>query len=112
VPPPVTPMTATKPAASLAQQAKVLSEPNPNDYITDDAKKNHIAGVIQVKVHVLASGVGQVVGLAGPGLGHGLNEATLTIARQMRWRPAMDANGHPIDSDIIVGVRFQSAGVE
>jgi protein TonB len=97
---------------NLASAAKVLSEPNANDFITEDAKKNHIAGLIRVRIHVLASGVGQVLGLSGPGLGHGLDEASLNVARQIRWRPALDSSGHPIDSDITVGVRFQSAGVE
>jgi hypothetical protein len=107
----VTP-TATTTAGNLAAGAKVLSEPNANDFITEDARKNHIAGVIKVKIHVLASGVGQVQGLSGPGLGHGLDEASLNVARQIRWRPALDASGHPIDSDVTIGVRFQSAGVE
>jgi hypothetical protein len=61
---------------------------------------------------VTAQGVGQVVGLAGPGLGHGLDQASLTVAKLIKWSPATDAAGHPIDSNITVIVRFQSAGVE
>jgi hypothetical protein len=106
----VAPPAATP--GSQAASAKVLSEPNANDFITEDARRNHIAGVIKVRIHVLASGVGQVIGLSGPGLGHGLDEASLNVARQIRWRPALDASGHPIDSDVTIGVRFQSAGVE
>ncbi len=106
------PPAVTKQVASQASAARVLSEPNANDFITEDAKKNHIAGLIRVKIHVLASGVGQVMGLSGPGLGHGLDEASLNVARQIRWRPATDATGKPIDSDITIGIRFQSAGVE
>jgi hypothetical protein len=99
-------------AGSMASGATVLTEPNANDFITEDAKKNHISGLVRVKIHVLASGVGQVVGLAGPGLGHGLDEASLTVARQIRWKPARDASGHPIDSDVTIGVRFQTAGID
>jgi hypothetical protein len=108
----VAPPVVAASAGNLAAAARVLSQPDANEYITEDAKKNHIAGVIRVKIHVLASGVGQVVGLAGPGLGHGLDQASLTVAKLIRWRPALDAAGHPIDSDITIGVRFQSAGVE
>jgi hypothetical protein len=56
--------------------------------------------------------VGQVVGLSGAGLGHGLDEASLTVARLIKWHPATDAAGHPIDAQVTIGVRFQSAGVE
>jgi hypothetical protein len=101
-----------QPPGSLAHPPQVISEPNANDYITADAKKNHIEGKVMVTVLVKASGVGQVVGLSGAGLGHGLDEASLTVARLIKWHPATDAAGHPVDAQVTIGVRFQSAGVE
>jgi hypothetical protein len=110
---PVEPIgSAPRATGAGATSARVLSEPNANNYITEDAKRNHVSGVIRVKIHVTSSGVGQVLGISGPGLGHGLDEASLTVARQIRWKPATDASGRPIDSDVVIGIRFQSAGVE
>ncbi len=82
-----------------------------NAYYTADARASKIEGSIRVRIHVTAGGVTQVIGLAGAGLGHGLDQAALSVARASTFYPATDASGHPIDSDTVMVVTFQTAGL-
>jgi protein TonB len=105
-------VASVREAAPMGSPARVLSEPNANSYITDDARKNHVQGVVRLRVRVLASGATQVIGLDGPGLGHGLDEASISVAKLIRWKPAQDASGRPIDTETVIGIRFQAAGID
>ncbi len=99
------------PPGSLAAAARPTYIPDANGYYTAAAKAAKVAGTIVVRIHILASGVVQPVGIEGAGLGYGLNEAAMAVARGTRCKPALDDKGHPIDSDNVLTVRFQNAGV-
>jgi TonB family protein len=45
--------------------------------------------------------------MEGAGLGHGLDQSALNAAQQIRFRPAIDANGNPTDWEGVVRVHFQ-----
>jgi TonB family protein len=102
---------APPPPGSLAQAARPTYIPDPNSYYTAAAKAAKVAGTIVVRIRILASGAVQPIGIEGAGLGYGLNEAAMAVARGTRCKPALDASGHPIDSENVINVRFQNAGV-
>ena len=79
----------------------------PNPVYTDDARSLKLEGEVQLEVSFSATGalhVNRVV----KGLGHGLDEAAMTAANKMRFKPAL-RNGQPVDSTAIVHVVFQMA---
>ena len=84
----------------------MISKPKP--VYTAEATAKHIEGDVSVKIHVSASGTVTVVGVTS-GLGYGLDEAATRAASQIRFKPAVDANGNPIDWDGVVKISFQLA---
>jgi len=44
----------------------------------------------------------------GAGLGHGLNESEIAVAQGLRFKPALDSNGQPVDFPTKIIVRFVS----
>jgi hypothetical protein len=42
------------------------------------------------------------------GLGHGLDEAAMRAAEQIKFKPAL-SNGHPVDFPAVVHIVFQTA---
>jgi TonB family protein len=117
---PTVPVTARRtvavqtPPSQPGTQATAMrpkSIPDANAYYTADARAAKIQGDIRVRIHVTASGVTQVIGMVGGGLGHGLDQAALAVARASTFYPAKDAGGHPIDSDGVMVVSFQTAGL-
>ncbi len=104
-PPPPTPTaSATHPPARTAPQ--VLSKPRPA--YTSEATAKHIEGTVSVKIKVSASGAVTVVGVSS-GLGYGLDESALRAAQGIRFKPAVDATGSPIDWEGVVNIIFQIA---
>jgi periplasmic protein TonB len=98
--------TASKPAVSALSAAtppKVTYKPNP--VYSEDAKENHIEGNAVVSVIFRANGTMDVIGLVR-GLGHGLDEPALTAARGVKFSPALDAGGRPIDFPTNIIVHF------
>ncbi|HLJ26852.1 MAG TPA: energy transducer TonB [Candidatus Angelobacter sp.] len=74
---------------------------------TTEAREIHLEGEVLVRVTFGAAGdlrVEQVV----RGLGHGLDEAALRAAQQIRFRPAR-RNGQPYDSTALVHIVFELA---
>jgi TonB family protein len=74
---------------------------------TQEARRLRLEGEVLVRVMFAASGdlrVQQVV----QGLGHGLDEAALRAAQQIRFRPAR-RNGEPYDSVALVHIVFELA---
>lgn len=74
---------------------------------TQEARDIHLQGEVLVRVTFGAGGelrVEQVV----RGLGHGLDEAALRAAQQIRFRPAR-RNGQPYDSTALVHIVFELA---
>jgi TonB family protein len=84
---------------------EILYKPVP--VYTAEARQIHLEGEVLVRVIFAASGdlrVAQVV----RGLGHGLDEAALRAAQQIRFRPAL-RNGQPYDSTALVHIVFELA---
>lgn len=84
---------------------EIISKPNP--VYTDEARQLRLQGEVLLEVSFGANGqlhVNRVV----RGLGHGLDEAAISAANKMRFKPAQHYN-QPIDSTAIVHVVFQLA---
>jgi TonB family protein len=79
----------------------------PNPIYTDEARALKLEGEVLLEVMFGANGqlhVNRVV----RGLGHGLDEAAISAANKMRFKPAL-RNGQPVDSTAVVHVVFQLA---
>jgi TonB family protein len=87
------------------QPVVILSKPNP--VYPDEARKLGIEGEVLVEVIFQASGQVQTVRVA-KGLGHGLDEAALHAAEQIRFRPALQ-EGRAVDFPAIAHIVFQLA---
>ncbi len=105
--PPPTPKPAVVASAPQRSAPKVISKPKPE--YTEEARQQHIEGVVTIHIKVLPNGAVQVVGITR-GLGHGLDESATRAIENTRFEPATDASGTPITWDGIVNVAFQLAG--
>jgi TonB family protein len=79
----------------------------PNPVYTDEARGLRLEGEVLLEVSFGANGalhVNRVV----RGLGHGLDEAAISAANKMRFKPA-SRGGQPVDSTAVVHVMFQMA---
>jgi TonB family protein len=79
----------------------------PNPIYTEEARSMRLEGEVLLEVNFSANGtlhVNRVV----RGLGHGLDEAAVTAANKIRFKPAL-RTGEPVDSTAIVHVTFQLA---
>ena len=103
-PPPAPPPAATKAPVRTAPQ--VLYKPKP--VYTSEATAKHIEGTINVKVRVAASGAVTVLGVVNS-LGYGLDESAKQCAAGIRFKPAVDASGNPIEWEGVVSITFQMA---
>lgn len=91
--------------APAIQPVVILSKPNP--VYTDEARKLRIEGEVLVEVVFRASGQVQTVRVV-KGLGHGLDEAALHAAEQIRFKPALQ-EGQAVDFSAIAHIVFQLA---
>jgi TonB family protein len=91
--------------APAIQPMVILSKPNP--VYTDEARKLKIEGEVLVEVVFRASGQVQTVRVV-KGLGHGLDEAALHAAEQIRFKPALQ-EGQAVDFSAIAHIVFQLA---
>jgi TonB family protein len=103
VPPPPPPVHNTVATLSSATPPKVTYKPTP--VYTDEAKALHLEGKATVSVIFHANGTMEVLGLVH-GLGHGLDESALQAARGVRFQPALDATGRPIDFPTQIIITF------
>jgi len=86
-------------------QVEIISKPSP--IYTQEARQLKLEG--EVLLEVLFGANGQLhVNRVVRGLGHGLDQAAITAASQMRFKPAQRL-GTPVDSTAIVHVVFQLA---
>jgi TonB family protein len=86
-------------------QVEIISKPSP--VYTQEARQLRLEG--EVLLEVLFGANGQLrVNRVVRGLGHGLDEAAMSAANHMRFKPAL-RNGTPVDSTAIVHVVFQLA---
>jgi TonB family protein len=79
----------------------------PNPVYTDEARRLKLEGEVLLDVSFSSTGtlhVNRVV----RGLGHGLDEAAITAASKIRFKPAL-RYGEPMDSTAVVHVTFQLA---
>src|SRR6266581_3260282 len=118
-------LAAKETAAAIAAQqvTRALSKPQqvdsgpattpveitfkPNPVYTEEARRLKLQGEVLLEVMFSANGqlhVNRVV----RGMGHGLDEAAVNAANQMRFKPAL-RNGVPADSTAVVHVVFQLA---
>jgi len=92
-------------SASKTQPVEILFKPKP--VYTDLARQKRIEGEVLVEVAFSASGQVEVQRVIR-GLGYGLDEAAVSAARQIRFRPAMQ-DGHPVDLTATVHILFELA---
>ena len=85
--------------------AEVLSKPTP--VYTAEARALKVEGEVLLEVVFSASGKIQVVRVVR-GLGHGLDEAAIRAAQQIKFKPAT-RGGAPVDSTATLHIVFQLA---
>ncbi len=100
----VNPLRESAPAA-LTTPIEIQFKPRP--VYSDEARRLHIEGEVQIEMVFEASGSLEIVRVVR-GLGHGLDEAALAAARAIRFRPAQ-RDGRPVDSTAIVHIAFELA---
>lgn len=103
-PPPAPTATVTR--SPLAHAPVVTYKPKPA--YTEEAKALHLEGSVSVRIRVSSTGSVSVVGVTN-GLGHGLDQSAISAIQATRFKPALDANGNPIDWEGVVNVTFQMA---
>jgi len=84
---------------------EIISKPNP--IYTQEARELKLEGEVLLEVVFAAAGQLRVVRVER-GLGHGLDEAAVRAAQQIRYKPAL-RDGQPYDSEATLHVRFQLA---
>jgi TonB family protein len=84
---------------------EIISKPNP--IYTQEARALKLEGEVLLQVVFAADGQLRVVHVER-GLGHGLDEAAIRAAQQIRYKPAL-RDGQPYDSLAMLHVRFQLA---
>jgi TonB family protein len=105
---PAPPTVQSRPAAQAPSKivpAEILSKPVPA--YTEEARAKRIEGEVLLEVVFEASGRLRVVRVVR-GLGHGLDDAAVRAAEQIRFKPALK-DGQPSDSTAVVHIIFQLA---
>jgi TonB family protein len=103
--PPTVQAHQAAPAPAKIIPAEILSKPNP--IYTEEARAKRIEGEVLLEVVFEASGKIQVLRVVR-GLGHGLDDAAIHAAEQIRFKPAL-RDGQPSDSTAILHIIFQLA---
>jgi TonB family protein len=84
---------------------EVLSKPTP--VYTDEGRRLKVEGAVVLEVEFAAEGSLRVLRVVR-GLGHGLDEAAMRAAEQIRFKPAT-SEGHPVDYRTTVQIVFRLA---
>lgn len=92
-------------AALKTVSAEIISKPNP--VYTEEARKLRIEGEVLLEVVLESDGKVRILRVVR-GLGHGLDEAAIRAAEQIRFRPAIQ-NGQPVDFPAVLHILFQLA---
>jgi TonB family protein len=102
------PTVQSRPAAQAAAKivpAEILSKPTP--IYTEEARSQKIEGEVLLEVVLEATGKLHVLKVVR-GLGHGLDDAAVRAAEQIRFKPAL-RDGQPSDSTAVLHIIFQLA---
>jgi TonB family protein len=99
------PARRAAPAASRAAPVEIVSKPKPE--YTQAARDLRIEGAVVLEVTFGASGDIRVLRVV-EGLGHGLDEAAVAAAREIRFTPARK-DGRPVDHTATLRVVFRLA---
>ena len=91
--------------AALTSQVEIIFKPKPS--YTEEARKLNLEGEVLLEVMFGANGQLQVNRVVR-GLGHGLDEAAVTAATKIKFKPAQ-RNGASVNSTAVVHVMFQLA---
>src|ERR1035437_2105176 len=105
---PAPPTVQSRPAAQAAAKivpAEILSKPTP--IYSEEARAKRIEGEVLLQVVLEATGKLRVLKIVH-GLGHGLDDAAVHAAEQMRFKPALQ-DGQPSDSTVVLHIIFQLA---
>jgi protein TonB len=104
-PQPAEPTATRKPVAedSGLSPFTILSKPKPS--YTDEGRKRHIEGEVQLDVVFMANGQIKVLGVTR-GLGFGLDEAAIQAAQRIQFVPAK-RGGQPVDYQAKLRIVFQ-----
>ena len=73
-----------------------------------EALKLNLEGEVLLDVIFPASGDEVHVNRVIKGLGHGLDEAAVRAAEQIKYKPAL-SSGHPVDFPAVIHIVFQMA---
>lgn len=99
------PKASTLRSTPATISAEILEKPRP--LYTEEARRLGIEGEVLLEVVFEASGETAVVRIVR-GLGHGLDQAAIAAACNIRFRPAQ-RDGVPVDSSAVVHIVFQLA---
>ena len=104
---PAPPTVQSRPAEQAAKvvPAEILSKPTP--IYTEEARSKKIEGEVLLEVVFEATGKIHVLKVVR-GLGHGLDDAAVRAAEQIRFKPAL-RDGQPSDSTAVLHIIFQIA---
>ncbi len=103
---PAPPTVQSRPAvAEKVIPAEILSKPVP--IYTEEARAKRIEGEVLLEVVLEATGKLRVIKVVR-GLGHGLDDAAVHAAEQIRFKPALK-DGQPSDSTAVLHIIFQLA---
>ena len=92
--------------APAVEPVVILAKPRP--VYSAEALKLNLEGEVLLEVVFPASGGEVQVNRVVKGLGHGLDEAAMRAAEQIKYKPAL-SNGHPVDFPAVVHIVFQMA---
>jgi outer membrane biosynthesis protein TonB len=92
--------------APAVEPVVILAKPKP--VYSAEALKLNLEGEVLLDVIFPASGGEVHVNRVVKGLGHGLDEAAMRAAEQIKYKPAL-SNGHPVDFPAVVHIVFQMA---
>jgi TonB family protein len=105
---PAPPTVQSRPAAQAAEKivpAEILSKPLP--IYTAEARAQRVEGEVLLEAVFEATGRIHVLKIVR-GLGHGLDDAAVHAAEQIRFKPALK-DGQPSDSTVVLHIIFQLA---
>jgi TonB family protein len=92
--------------ALVVEPVVILAKPRP--MYSAEALQLKLEGEVLLDVIFSASGNGVHVNRVIKGLGHGLDEAAIRAAEQIKYKPAL-SSGHPVDFPAVVHIVFQVA---